>query len=128
MWLTFTAWQKLFNTQNLVDKHQRHHITYFPTNLWCSTKIYFRSTIISYVNGLPLVSNLSIKLFADDTVLSMSNSCINKLMHNINNELTKIDYWMRINKLSINYSKTKCMIISNKNIMETIKLKLGIMR
>jgi len=60
-----------------------------------------RRRLLIYVNDLPLASNLSIKLFADDTVLSMSNSCINKFMSNINNELTKIDYWMRINKLSI---------------------------
>jgi len=36
------------------------------------------------------------------------------LNHNINEELTKINYWMKINKLSFNYTKTKFMIISNK--------------
>jgi len=38
--------------------------------------------------------------------------------------LTKIDYWMRINKLSINYIKTKFMIIGKKNILKTTKQKL----
>jgi len=50
---------------------------------------------------------LSIKLFADDAVLSMSDFCIEKLTRNINDELKKIDYWMGINKLSINYTQKK---------------------
>jgi len=81
------------------------------TYLWCSTR--FRSLIISYIyiNDLPLASDLSIELYADDAVLSMSDICIEKSTSNINDELKKIDYWMGINKLSINYTKTKYMFI-----------------
>jgi len=44
----------------------------------------------------------------------MSDFRIDKLICKINNELTKIDHWMRINKLSINYIKIKFMIIVKK--------------
>ena len=36
------------------------------------------------------------------------------LKNEANKELKKIDNWMKWNKLFINYSKTSCMIISNK--------------
>ena len=67
-----------------------------------------------YVNALPYISNFTTKLFADDTVLTMTNSCITTLQHDVNKELTKIDKWMRLNKLSLNYNKSKYMLITKK--------------
>jgi len=78
-----------------------------------------------YINDLPLASDLSIKVFADDAVLSMSHICIEKLASNINDELKKIDYWMGIKQLSINYTKTKYIIICNKEYNESYKIKIG---
>jgi len=52
----------------------------------------------------------------------MSDSHIDKLLCKVNNELTKIEYWMRINKLSINYIKTKFMIIGKKYKKDKIKI------
>ena len=69
-----------------------------------------------YVNDLSNISNFTTTLFADDTVLSMTNSCIKTLQHNVNKELMKIDEWMKLNKLSLNYSKTKYMLITNTTI------------
>ena len=67
---------------------------------------------IIYVNDLPLASNLNFKLFADDTVLTLSNKCL-KLLHTaINKELAKIDYPLKINKLSLICNKTKYMLFS----------------
>ena len=62
-----------------------------------------------YVNDLPYISNFTTKLFANDTVLTMTNSCIRTLQHDVNKELTKIDEWMRLNKLSLN---SKYMLIT----------------
>ena len=73
-----------------------------------------------YVNDLPYVSDFTTKLFADDTVLTMANSCMRTLQHDVNKELTKIDEWMRLNKLSLNYSKTKYMLITNKTNSEDL--------
>ena len=52
-----------------------------------------------YINDLPLVSNLNTKLFADDTVLSATNTTINTLTSATNIELEKIDNWMKLNKV-----------------------------
>jgi len=35
---------------------------------------------------------------------------------NVNHELTKIDAWMKINRLSINYNKTEFLVIANRKI------------
>ena len=67
-----------------------------------------------YINDLPLVSNLNTKLFADDTVLTATNTTINTLTSATNIELEKIDNWMKLNKLTINYKKSQFMLISKK--------------
>ena len=45
---------------------------------------------IIYVNDLPLASNLNAKLFADDTVLALSNKCLKSLHTAVNEELARI--------------------------------------
>ena len=54
------------------------------------------------------------KLFADDTVLTATNTTINTLTSATNIELEKIDNWMKLNKLTINYKKSQFMLISKK--------------
>jgi len=73
-----------------------------------------------YVNDLHLTSKINTKLFADDTTLTMSDKCLDTLNNSMNNVLHKIDDWMKINKLSINYNKTKFMIISSKKTPHNI--------
>ena len=67
-----------------------------------------------YINDLPLVSNLSTKLFADDTVLTGTDITINTLTSTTNIELEKIDNCMKLNKLTINYKKSQFMLIFKK--------------
>ena len=55
---------------------------------------------------MPLVSTFNTKLFADGTVLTLTNSCPKLLNKNVNSELVKIDKWLKLNKL-LNTNKTK---------------------
>ena len=68
-----------------------------------------------YINDLPLVSNVVTKMFADDTCLIFSASDLGELQIIINREIKKIDDWMASNKLTLNYSKTKYMLVHRKN-------------
>ena len=61
---------------------------------------------IMYVNDLPKCSSFSTKLYADDTNLYLAHSDIKEFKLMVNNELIKVDEWMRLNKLSINYAKS----------------------
>ena len=54
-----------------------------------------------------MCSGFKTKLFPDDTVLTISNTCVTKLSFEVNRETTKVDLWMKMNKLTINYDKTK---------------------
>ena len=51
------------------------------------------------------------RLFADDTLLLYSSSNLGKLEILCNNELTMVKRWMNANKLKINLSKSRAMII-----------------
>ena len=81
--------------------------------MWNPTRIYIRSSLFPlYVNDLPSVTKFNVKLFADDTNLTMSHYKDEELQNNVNNELENICDWMRCNKLSINFSKTEYILIS----------------
>ena len=67
-----------------------------------------------YINDLPLASDFKVHLFADDTNLTLTHSQPEMLQQKVNENMQKIINWMRINKLSINYSKSETMIIIKK--------------
>jgi len=80
-----------------------------------------------YINDLPQASQLTVKLFADDTALTLSDVCIKQLNCNTNKhkELMKINHWMNINKLSLNYTKTQIHDYQQKKHTDKRKIKLG---
>ena len=66
---------------------------------------------IIYINGLSNVSGLTQSLlFADDTSIFCSHKDANHLISIVNNELAKIIIWLKVNKLSLNLTKTNFMI------------------
>ena len=65
-----------------------------------------------HVNDLPLASKFDTTLFADDTLLMMSDHNLEKLQKKVNEQMINIDRWFRKIKLSLNYSKTNFMVIN----------------
>ena len=65
-----------------------------------------------YINDLPLASNFSTTLFADDTHLNMSDNNLNSLEKRVNDVLAKIEQWFKKNKLSLNYKKSCCVLVN----------------
>ena len=68
-----------------------------------------------YVNNRPLFTKFSVTLYAEDTYLMLSDNYLGSLEKKENVELEKINYWLRANKLSLNYFKTNYMLIYKKN-------------
>ena len=73
---------------------------------------------IIYVNDLHLASKMfQPVIYADDTTLSASLSTFGSAGQDrdrhINNELNSISHWLKLNKLSLNSSKTKAMLFHN---------------
>ena len=82
---------------------------------------------LMYVNDLPKFSEFSTTLFADDTYLTLSDKNLADLENRANDQLKNIDIWLRSNKLSLNYSKTKYILINKQpQISVQYKFKLVI--
>ena len=88
-----------------------------------------------YINDLPQISKIGSNiLFADDTNILYTAPNYTTLRNTINKDLIIISAWFKLNKLSVNVSKTKCVvfhtrrsrppddwhIILNDNILETV--------
>ena len=65
--------------------------------------------------------------FADDTTVFASHSDINNVHANVNRELVDVDNWRKVNRLSLNVSKTSYMIISNQKNGIDIKIRDSIL-
>ena len=79
-----------------------------------------------YINDLPNASNFFVKLFADDTFLSLSSHNFNELKRKTNSEIKKIYNWLIANKLTLNVKKSKFMIISKRKGVNKNCFKLKI--
>ena len=69
-----------------------------------------------YINVLPQVTNFFIKLYADDTFLCSQHEDIKTVEAEVNSELEKVYDWLSSNKLTLNVSKSKFMIITKRKI------------
>ena len=71
---------------------------------------------ILFINDLPNASKFFIRLFADDTFLCAQNRDMKLLETEVNTELIKVYNWLASNKLTLNISKSKFMIVTkNRN-------------
>ena len=72
---------------------------------------------ILYINDICNVSKLlELILFADDTNIFLSGSDYASICNILNVELNKLNVWFRVNKLSLNISKTNYIIFGKKRV------------
>ena len=84
---------------------------------------------IVFINDLPFhVTSSTIDLYADDTTLtSCANySSIDKLEQNLNSSVAEIAEWAASNKLPINESKTKAILITGKRLASKINYEMAL--
>jgi len=62
------------------------------------------------MHNLTKFSSFKTKLYADEKYLCLVENDLKQLGHLVNNELMKVDEWMRPNKLSVNCSKSMCFL------------------
>lgn len=85
---------------------------------------------IAFINDLPLhVGSSMIDLYADDTTLTSSSNydSINLLQESLNNSITEVVDWATANKLPINESKTKALLVTGKRLLSKIEVNPTIM-
>ena len=72
---------------------------------------------IIFLNDIVFASNvLSFFIYADhDTNVLISHDDIDQLISIVNNELSNLSTWFKVNKLSLNINKTNYMIFKNRH-------------
>lgn len=68
---------------------------------------------ILYINGIVQIKTdeSTVKLFADDTIVYVNGYSAEEIETKLNSALQKLEGWLNINKLKMNASKTKYMIL-----------------
>ena len=78
-----------------------------------------------YINDLcNICKHTTPILFADDTNLFSSGTNLDMMESIINDELSHISEWLKVNKLSLNIKKTQYMIFTKKKRKSSIDLKI----
>ena len=82
---------------------------------------------IVYINDLhSAIKYCSIRHFADDTNLLITNKNIKQLKKQLNLDLRNLNKWLKANKISLNASKTELLVFRHPNKKITYDLKLKI--
>ena len=77
-----------------------------------------------YINDIKsALGNINMFLFADDTVLLSSNKSAKSARDKLEEKLSQLLIWCRQNKLTMNLTKTKCMIFGTKQKVKISNLK-----
>ena len=64
-----------------------------------------------YINDLPNCLSHSVpRMYTDDTHLTYSNDNIRSVQSSLNEDLLNINRWFTANKLTLNMTKTECML------------------
>ena len=79
-----------------------------------------------YINDMHQATNLRPRLFADDTNIFSFGSDSQPLTETKNTELSKIDSWLKSNKLMLSTEKTNYCVFSPKRNLDCNKIKIQI--
>ena len=80
-----------------------------------------------YINDIENCSKLiSFILFADDTNIFYSSKCLKTLSNIIQTEIDKVAEWLNVNKLSLNTTKTKVILLRSPNKKPSQIIKINI--
>jgi hypothetical protein len=68
---------------------------------------------IIYMNDIgSAIKECQYYLFADDTLLSVSGNSVQECLEKLNSDLENLSKWLKFNKLKLNVSKTKHLMIT----------------
>ena len=74
-----------------------------------------------YINDLPQLTNLcNVILYADDTTLVFKHSDPVMLVNECNRGLEIFHEWSLANRMTVNFNKTSCLLVTNRNINEIV--------
>ena len=60
-----------------------------------------------------------ISMYADDTVIYYSGSHVNAIRKNLQEDLKRVEQWLTSNRLILNQSKTKGLLLGTRQLLQT---------
>lgn len=76
---------------------------------------------VLYVNDMPQqLKKTFINLFADDTLIYLHGKNIDVMRNEMNEDLERLNQWLKLNKLKLNVSKTKVMVLGNASMKSPV--------
>jgi len=69
-----------------------------------------------YINDMHAATSLDVIHYADDTTVFRAGFDVAAIVHFINAELLRLDTWLCANRLSLNTSKSKALILTKRNL------------
>ena len=74
-----------------------------------------------YINDLPnCLEHSQARMYADDTHLTLASNNVRDINQNLNQDLVNVSEWLIANKLTLNQSKTKFMLIGSRQRLCTL--------
>jgi exonuclease III len=74
---------------------------------------------ILYINDLNLqLDDVFVNFFADDTLISASAKTYSEACEKINKSLDMLNIWIKVNKVKLNVSKSKCILITTSSYVK----------
>lgn len=68
-----------------------------------------------YVNDIvKSIVHSKLALFADDTLIYISGKNVQDAVNKLNEDLSRVNAWLNVNKLKLNIDKTKFMVINSR--------------
>jgi Reverse transcriptase (RNA-dependent DNA polymerase) len=81
---------------------------------------------VLYINDInKILQHSTVNLFADDTALSVADDDPEIAAHKMNEDLSRLEDWLKFNKLALNITKTNYMHISSKANPPTMRLQIN---
>ena len=80
---------------------------------------------IAYANNLFNNIDVNMTMYADDTVIRLTDSCPDRIITKLNDVMELISSWCDLNLIGINVFKSKAMAVSNRLITSDLHLKLN---
>ena len=104
--------RKLFNWQVSICRIWSEYLHRKKIYLWSTPGIYSRTLyFFMYINDLAKITTIFFTLmFADNTSIFISGSDLYMIEKALNDEMKKEDTWLKVNRPSLNISKTHFML------------------
>ena len=113
----------IFNRKNANYICKRGVLNPWKNYMWCSTRLYSRPLLfLIYINDMDIcLQHCSADVYADGTTFYVNAKSIAELNEKLGEDMKRISSWCINNRMVINTSKTKAMLIGSRQKLSALE-------